>query len=197
MYLYQNQLGQDVFVAILYPDEYANLWAFLPAIQVRLGGWRPLDRITFTYQDGVTRAPRVIDGTADLSLLSWSAIRAGLTKIVLSSRVHGTITVKIRPRVRVAEEGAEQQAEEYPDDGPVRYHIRREEATTLERFRSRIFWSALYTEYRADEEWLDFRTDYIMGTGERLSWRQLCDRVEVTSWEQVLNAVHCVVVVPS
>lgn len=192
MNLYQNQLGEDVFVAILYPDEYANLWAFLPAIEVRLGGWRPLDRIRYTYQDGVTRAPRVIDGTADLSLLGWSAIRAGLTKIVVTSRVHGTIPVKIRARVRVAEEEAEQDP-----DGPVRYHIHREETTTLERFKFSIFWSAVYTEYKADPEWLDFSTVYIMVTGERLSWRQLYDHVEVTSWEQVLNAVHCVVVVPS
>ncbi|TQD74178.1 hypothetical protein C1H46_040290 [Malus baccata] len=197
--LYQNQLGEDVFVATLYPEEYANLWAFVPAIRGQLGEWRPLDRIRYTYQDGVTRAPRVIDGTANLSLLSWSAIRAGLTKIVLSSRVHGTISVKIRARVRVVEEGAEQQAEEEVEqdlDGPVRDHIHREQVTTLERFRTRIFWSPVYTAFRADEQWLDFTTVYIMGTGERLSWRQLCDQVEVTSWEQVLNAVYCVVVVP-
>ncbi|KAM1996246.1 hypothetical protein ACFX15_029211 [Malus domestica] len=149
---------------------------------IRVREWRPLDQIWYTYRDSATRALRLIDGTADLFLLGWSTIRAGLTKLVLSSRVHGTISVKIRARVRVVEKGAEEEAEQ-DLDGPVRYHIHRDEVTTLEQFMILIFWSPVYTAFRADEQWLDFSTVYIMGTGERLSWRQLCDHVEVTSWE--------------
>ncbi|KAM1277313.1 hypothetical protein ACFX13_030430 [Malus domestica] len=58
--------------------------------------------------------------------------------------------------------------------------------------------SRVLIEYMVDLEWLDFSTVYIMGTDERLSWRQLCNHVKVTpTWEHVLNEVRCVVIVPS